>query len=244
MDEIQYLLKIVKRELRLRGLSYRDVALALELSEPSVKRLFSNGRFTLDRLAQLAQLLDLTLAELMQEIDRSKPQVRQLTAEQEAGLVSDPKLLLVAVCTLNHWPVSDMIRFYRISEAECIHALLRLDRMRLIDLLPGNRVRIVVTRDFDWLADGPIRRYFREQGQDDFLSNAFADGHACHSFANGMLTDAAAEELQRLLQRLRQQFEQLHQESLSQPLDKRYGTGLLLATRRWEPPGFTALRRS
>ena len=57
MTETQQLLAALKRELRVRHLTYRDVAKALGLSEPSVKRLFSSGRFTLDRLAALTGLL-------------------------------------------------------------------------------------------------------------------------------------------------------------------------------------------
>ena len=67
MTETQQLLAALKRELRVRHLTYRDVAKALGLSEPSVKRLFSSGRFTLDRLAALTGLLGLTLAELTLE---------------------------------------------------------------------------------------------------------------------------------------------------------------------------------
>jgi hypothetical protein len=46
--------------------------------------------------------------------------------------------------------------------------------MRILDLLPGNRVRLNVARDFDWLPDGPFHRFFRAQGQDDFLAGGSA----------------------------------------------------------------------
>lgn len=244
MTETQQLLAALKRELRVRHLTYRDVAKALGLSEPSVKRLFSSGRFTLDRLAALTGLLGLTLAELVRDMPGAEPQLRQLTAEQEAELVSDPRLLLVCVCALNHWTPADMLATYRITEAECTHRLLRLDRLRLIDLLPGNRVRLNVARNFDWLPDGPIRRYFRERGESEFLGGAFDRPGEMHTFVHGMLTRAAAEELHAQLRRLRQQFEELHRESLVKPLAQRHGTGLFLATREWEIGAFSRMRRT
>ena len=244
MSETEQLLAALKRELRVRHLTYRDVAKALDLSEPSVKRLFASGRFTLDRLTQLTAFLGLTLAEVAQGMPGTTPQLRELSVAQEAELVSDPKLLLVSVCALNHWTLADMTATYRLSEAECVQRLLRLDRLRLIDLLPGNRVRLNVARDFDWSPDGPIRRFFRERGQGDFLNGKFDAAGEMHVFLHGMLTRAAVEELQTQLRRLRSQFEELHRESLAQPRTLRHGTGLLLAVREWELGSFSAMRRT
>lgn len=243
MNEAHQLIQTIKRQLKIRGLSYGDVATALHLSEASVKRLFANARFTLDRLAELSKLLGLTLAELAQEAASSEPQLKTLSAAQEGELVSDLKLLLVAVCALNHWTLDEIVGSYRLSQAECLQRLLRLDRLRLIDLLPGNRVRPNVTRDFDWLPNGPIRQFFKAQGQGDFLDNGFIDARDSHVFVHGMLTPGAADQLQAELRRLRQKFSDLHEASRSAALAERHGFGLLLALREWEPVGFAALRR-
>jgi transcriptional regulator with XRE-family HTH domain len=243
MTELQRLLATIKRQLKARGLAYRDVAVALEVSEPSVKRLFSSGRITLERLMALCSLLDLSLAELTQLAAASAPRLQELDSGQEAELVSDPRLLLVATCVLNHWAASDIVAHYRLSEAECVQRLVRLDRMRLIDLLPGNRIRINVVRDFDWLPDGPIRRYFRERGQADFLAGDFGREGESMFFVHGMLTPEAKARLQIQLQRLRRTFAGLHDESQEAALGQRRGTGLLLALREWEPPDFAQLRR-
>lgn len=173
MNETIQLTQTIKRQLKIRGLSYRDVASALKVSEPSVKRLFANGRFTVDRLAQLSKLLGLTLAELVQEAADSEPRLKTLSPAQENELVSDLKLLLVTVCALNHWTLDNIVDTYRLSQAECLQSLLRLDRLRLIDLLPGDRVRINVARDFDWLPGGPIRHFFKAQGKLIFSTTPF-----------------------------------------------------------------------
>lgn len=64
MNEISQLVKTLKRRLKNQGLTYRDLAKSLALSEPSVKRLFASERFTLDRIVEIANLLGYTLAEL------------------------------------------------------------------------------------------------------------------------------------------------------------------------------------
>ncbi|MDB5919158.1 MAG: family transcriptional regulator [Massilia sp.] len=241
--EIAQLLATLKRQLKQQGKTYRDVAATLGLSEPSVKRLFSSGQFSLERLVEVCNLLGFTLAELAQEALASASRLRTLTAAQEKELVSDPMLLLVAVCALNHWTMNDMLAAYRLTAAQCLQRLLRLDRLHLISLLPGNRIRLNVSRDFDWLVDGPIRRYFREQGLVDFLDSDFALADQSLTFSHGMLTASALDKMHAELRQLRQSFARLHEESLASPLPKRRGSGLLLAMREWEPAGFTRLRR-
>ncbi|MES2073919.1 MAG: helix-turn-helix transcriptional regulator [Pseudomonadota bacterium] len=244
MSEASQLLATLKRQLKQQRKTYRDVAAALGLSEVSVKRMFrADSSISVERLIQLSNLLGYTLAELAQEAVAGEARLRTLSQAQEKELVSDPKLLLVAVCALNHWSLADMLAAYRLSEAECLKRLLRLDHLRLISLLPGNRIRLNIARDFDWLPDGPIRLAFRGEGMEDFLDSQFADGDASLSFVNGMLTEAAIAKMHAELRLLRQKFADLHEESLAAPLAKRRGTGLLLAMREWEPAAFTALRR-
>ena len=67
MSEITQLIATLKRELKQQGKTYRGVAKALGLSEPSVKRLFATEQFTLERLVEICGLLGLTLAEPAQE---------------------------------------------------------------------------------------------------------------------------------------------------------------------------------
>ena len=243
MAELQQLLVTLKRQIKARGLTYRDVAAALKLSEPSVKRLFSSGNLSLERLVGICALLDITLAELAQQAAAATPRLDRLDEKLEAELVSDPRLLLVAVCALNHWRLADILARYQLDEPECLGHLLRLDRMRLIDLLPGNRIRINVTRDFHWRPGGPIERYFAGRGRDDFLSGGFDGPHEEVFFVHGMLTAEARAQFRAQLEKLRRHFAALHDDSQSAPIGERRGTGMLLALREWEPPDFARLRR-
>ena len=243
MTQISQIIATIKRQLKLQGLTYRDVAAALDLSEPSVKRLFASEQFTLERIVEICSMLGFTLAEITQEAQNGQRRLRTLSAEQEAELVQDDKLLLVAVYALNHWRLLDMLNVYQLSEAECVQRLLRLNHLQLITLLPANRIRVNVARDFDWLPDGPIRRYFREQGMPDFVAGGFDGNGETLDFVHGMLTDSARAKLQQELRLMRARFAQLHEESLAAPLNQRRGSGLLLAVREWEPSAFAALRR-
>jgi transcriptional regulator with XRE-family HTH domain len=242
--EIVQLVATIKRELKAQGLTYKDVARALKVSEASVKRVFASERFTVARLAQVSQLLGLTLAELLQESTSSLPPLDTLTREQEAQLVSDDKLLLVAVCSLNHWSLADITHVYEITKLEAVKALRVLDRLGLIELLPGDRIRRRAKRDFDWIPDGPIRSYFSKQGLSDFLTGPFDPADESLDFAHGMLTASAQAELKLELRRLRSKLVTLHEQSIPAALSEKDGIGLLLAIRQWEPLAFRRIRRA
>ena len=169
MTEVTQLVGTLKRQLKAAGQNLpRCRRRAWTCRSRASSACSAPGQFSLDRLVEVCNLLGFTLAELAQEANASESRLRTLTAAQEKELVSDPMLLLVAVCALNHWTMQDMLAAYRLSEAECLQRLLRLDRLHVISLLPGNRIRLNVSRDFDWLVDGPIRQYFREQGPGRF----------------------------------------------------------------------------
>ncbi|GAB7129479.1 helix-turn-helix transcriptional regulator [Silvimonas sp. JCM 19000] len=244
MAELDQLVSTLKRHLKSQGYTYRRLGEVLKLSEPSVKRMFASRRMGVDRLIEISNLLGFTLAELAQEAVVGENQLQLLSEAQERELVSEIPLLLVAVCALNHWEMADIVHVYQMSEHECIRLLVRLDRLRLIHFLPGNRIRLNVTRNFDWLPDGPIRSFFRQKGLPDFLRGDFAGADEVLAFSHGMLSADALTRMHAEIRKLRQRFAELHQESLETPLARRQGTGLLLAMRGWELAAFGNLRRT
>jgi len=244
MSQTEQLVATLKRLLKARGVTYLQVARHLGLSEPSVKRQFSHLSFRLDTVEAICDLMKINLAELVHAAEDALPAVRQLRAEQEADLVADPRRLLVAVCVLNHITPAQISANYRLGKAEVLAQLLRLDRLQLISLLPENRVRIKVARDFSWLPDGPIQRYFRERVQTDFLDTNFQYAGEFLRFHYAMLTPAANLRFQQRLARLLQEFAELHKDCVGAPAEDRYGTSLLVAMRPWELAAFDALRRS
>jgi len=244
MSQAVHLIDTVKLLLKDRGITYLQVARHLGLSEASVKRQFAARRMRLETVESVCDLMALDLGDLVRAAEEAQARVHQLSAAQEADLVADPRRLLVAVCVLNHQSLEEITAKYRLSKAECVAQLLRLDRLRLIDLLPENRVRLKIARDFDWLPDGPIQRYFRERVQTDFLDGSFGHAGDYLRFAHALLTPAANLRFQQRLSRLLQEFAELHQDGAGLPAEERYGTSLLIAMRPWELAAFDALRRA
>jgi transcriptional regulator with XRE-family HTH domain len=243
MSETNQLIAAIKKQLKSQGMTYRDLAQKLHISEPSVKRILASSRMTVDRLVQISNILGFTLEELSKEANALQPRLNTLTEKQEREIISDSKLLMIAVCALNHWTLEEIIALYNITKSECIKYLLKLDSLRIIELLPNNRIRIIVARDFDWLPSGPIRKYFSDCGMQDFLGSNFSGDNESLNFVHGMFTDQALAQIQNEMRKFRKRFADLHEESLSAPSSQRNGFGFMMALRGWEPVDFKKMRR-
>jgi transcriptional regulator with XRE-family HTH domain len=204
------LVDALKRMLKGRGMTYAAVAAGLGLSEASVKRMFSRRDFTLQRLEHVCRVTGVDFGELVHDASVGEAGITHLTVGQEEEIVSDPKLMLVALCAVGHWTLEQIVDTYDISQAECIRYLTRLDRRKIIALQPGNRIRPLISRTFSWLPDGPIQRYFRSRVESEYLSSKFDRQGELFLFVSGMLSRASTAELIARMRRVAGEFGELH----------------------------------
>jgi transcriptional regulator with XRE-family HTH domain len=244
MAQADALIDTLKQALRGHGLTYAQVARQLGMSEANVKRMFASRRFSLERLEAICQLMHMELTDLLQLYEESRQRISRLTEAQEQELVSDAKLLLVAVSVRNRLTFDDIIQNYRISKTECIRCLARLDKLKIIDLLPDNRIKLRIDEHFRWLPNGPIDRFFETQIKNQFLKSAFSGELAQRLFLFGLLGDASVQVIMKRMQALSAEFTELHRQDAHLPLDKRHNIGFMLAMRPWEVGIFKPLLRS
>lgn len=243
MAQTRLIVDTLKKELRKQGVNYKQVAQKLELSEASVKRLFADNSFTLDRISQICELLNFEIADLIHEMEKNMALTQQLTLEQETELTSDIKLLLMAYFLMNKLAFEDIIRIYDISESEGIRMLAKLDRMKLIELLPGNRVKLIIAKDFGFIPGGPIQRFYEKVVQQEFFDASFDGNGEFRIYVSGFFSRAANAEIIRKIKQLARDAHQLRQDSDELPLEQRFGCSLIMAIRPWEVKVFDKLRR-
>lgn len=244
MSQSHQLVDTLKMELRKQSINYRQVAEVLEISETSVKRLFSQKNFSLERIESICELLSIGLIDLVTQMERNVELTTSLTLEQERELVSDEKLVLIAFYLVNKHSFQSIIRHYDINEFEGIRLLARLDRMKIIELQPGNRVRLLVSPSFRWIPNGPIQRFFEKRVQAEFFESSFDRPDEIRLFSSGMLTRDASAEAIRKIKALNRELNELYRESEPTAGDARLGTSMLVAFRPWEVKVFRNLRRN
>jgi DNA-binding Xre family transcriptional regulator len=243
VSQTRELIQTLKRALKAQGKTYTDVAEVLDLTEASVKRLFSQQAFSLARLDRVCQMLGMEISDLVQQMSEQQQQLQQLSIAQERELTQDVTLALVTVCTLNRWRLADMVGFFQLSESECLRHLITLDRLGLIELLPGNRILLRVAPNFSWRENGPIQAFFQAKISGEFFQSRFDHEDESLVVLNGMLSAQSNAEFQRKLKRLAREFDLLNNDDAALDLSARKGTTLVLAMRGWRYGLFRPLLR-
>lgn len=244
MNKAAGLVDGLKRELKARGITYAELAGRIQMSEASVKRMFAQKNFTLNRLDEILQACQIEFSELAQQIQEESPQlISQLSSAQEKEIVSDQKLLIIAVSALNQIPLEHLTQAYQLNEAELVKYLLRLDKIGFLQLLPNNRIKLLVSRTFRWLPNGPIQAHFRQLAANDFLAAHFDGAGESMQLVNVMLTQASISQLQNRLKQLGKEIAQLHQQDARYNFAEKTAVSCLLAARPWLPLTFKELLR-
>lgn len=237
------LVATLKKTLRSRGVTYAEVAGYLQLSEASVKRMFSHNHFTLDRIDAICSMLDLDILDLIRIVDEDQEKIQNLNKEQEEELVSDTRFLLVALCVHNGLSFNEICETYNYSETECLSYLIRLDKLGLIQLLPNNKIRSLIAHDFEWLAGGPIERFFVSKAQNEFLNSEFNIPEEKRIYLTGMLSKKSIGIISHRVELLAREFSYLQNDDSNIPLESKHHVGFLLAIRPWELSVFSKFKR-
>ena len=154
MARTKQIVDALKVTLKHQGITYRVLAEKLDVSESTIKQMFANGNFSLNRLDAICDLLEVDLNALLEVSESLEDRVTSISIENEQALVENRKLLVVGYFLVNHWKVDEIVARYDISETEIITLLARLDKMRLIELQPNNRVRLLMANNFSWHPNG------------------------------------------------------------------------------------------
>lgn len=233
----------IRALLRERGMTYRQLADLLGLSEPTIKRDLGQGNFSLKRLDRICEVLDVNVVDLIQGNPSAVKAVTELTNKQEAALAADSRLLLVTYLTINDWKFGEIISTFRLDENELISLLLKLDKLRIIEYRPPHRIKKLTARNFSWRKDGPVQAFFLSRVLPEFFDGPFEASADAFHFIGGTLSEASLARMKLTVSNLVAEFEQLAREDSKLPLDTRNGCSVVVAMKRWEFSEFTQLRR-
>lgn len=243
MYETKALVHTLKKCLKRHHLQYKDVAKHLNLSEASVKRLFSQEDISLQRLEAILSLMNMRLLDLFELLNKQEEYISELTPAQEKMLIQNPKLLLTIFLLLNGWLLEQITKTFAINEFEMTQLLAQLDKLKLIELLPFNKIKLLTANNFAWQKNGPVQRFFEEQVLTDYFKSKFNQPDSKLVFLAGTFSESSIEKIKSLMDDLALTINELMKQDLKLPLEKRYGVGSVLAIRKWELAIISKMRK-
>ncbi len=236
------IVETLKKILKARGMTYAELARALRVSTPTVKRLFSQRSFTLARLEEILRVLEMDFHELARLSHGRRGGPAELSIEQESVLARDPRLFSVFWLVCNEWRFDEIAAEFRLGAAQITSYFARLDRLRLIDWRPGNRARLRVPKHYVWRAGGPLRKAYGLKVVNEFMRSRFDAPHDAFHFEAQELSPESAIVVKRRLERVAAEINEMVEIDASTPPKKRVALGVLLACRPWNISLVHALR--
>jgi DNA-binding Xre family transcriptional regulator len=234
VSESTAIIEVLKRSLKTRGLTYRDLAKRVGLSEASIKRVFSEETFTLQRLETICAAIGMSVSELVRiAADTRESRSQYLTLEQEQSLAGDLSLLACFYLLLNGRTSAEIQQRLALSERELRVLYVKLDTARLIELQPRLKARLRVGPVITWRADGPMRRVYEQRVKTEFLQSQFRGPDEALHFRTAEISEASARILARKLEQLARDFAELATLDIGLPMQEKQGVGLLMAFRPW-----------
>ena len=233
MSQTSQLLTSLKKCLKAKGITYRQLGEAMELSEASIKRLFSEQTFSLKRLEEICNILDLSLYDLAKISVDAETGPSVLSIEQEAVLSKNPKLLVFFYLLLNGRSPDSITKDYQVSQKESLRFLLKLDKLKLIELHPDNKVRLLTQKNIKWRQGGPIRDRYEKIIKEEFLNAPFDQPEERLRFETGKLSDGSQSVMLKKIHRLFKEYIELTEIDQALPQEKSHNTGLMIAFRPW-----------
>lgn len=242
MPKATGLVDVLKREIKNRGISYVELARRINISPASVKRIFAQKNFTLQRLDEILDATEISLHDLAQR-SYEESLIDQLSYELEKELISDPKKFVVAVSAMNYISAEQISEMYDISEVEVTNYLLRLDKLGILTLYPNNRYKLLLSCSFNWIPNGPIQNFHRKESFSDFLDASFDGPHEMIQFLTVMLSKQSSVIFINRVKKLAREISDQHKDDADMPFEERHRMSFMLAARPWIPVRFKALVR-
>lgn len=181
----------LKKALKTKGLNYKMLAEHLDISEASVKRIFSQGSLSLERISAILEWADLSLLDIARLMDTASLELRQeLTVEQEEVLASNSELCAFFHQLLFGKTIRALKRSGSYDVAKIDRFKASLSNLGLAALTAGGELQLLVGRGVRWQPQGPMVKTYGKLLKQEFLNGNFEGNGAYNNFITRSLTPA------------------------------------------------------
>jgi AcrR family transcriptional regulator len=213
------LVGVLKRQLRTKGLQYRDVASRLRVSEGTVKRYFSGKGLTISILEELAQIVELDLLSLV-VFGQQNITEPELTKAQQTALRSSRASLGVFYSLSMGFTLPQLIQEFEIAPEAMDAILARLQGWGLIRRLSTDSVKMLVRPKFGPEVDADVRERHIAMSR-GFLSEVNFNDEKCQwTWTTARLSQASVVRLRELMNRFASEVQALTKSEIALPPDK------------------------
>lgn len=180
---------LVKARAKANGQTQADLAKRLRVSLPTIKRWYQGEFSTLGNLKLLCDEVGLTLTEVFEAAEKPRTLNFQYTIEQESFFADHPEYLAYFDLLLSGHSPANIQKTYSLEPKLATRILSKLEKLRLIDWLPSDKIKLLVTGEPVWRKNGPLSKKLSPENLRTFLQTA--DHSKTHFFLHDYLPEDA-----------------------------------------------------
>jgi len=155
------LFEVLKKSLKAKKISYKQLATNVSFSEGTLKNIFHNQNCSLDRILEICNAINISFSDLVDMASKEKESEFSLSWEQEEYFALYPHFYyFFRAHFFEKLELSTIQQKYRLSDNSVTRYLLQLEKIGLLDLYPANKVKYKVRGRQHWIEGGPWMQAF------------------------------------------------------------------------------------
>lgn len=219
-SDIPEILRALKGLLKSQGLTYQAVADTLKISRITVKRYLSGRGLTVGALERLCSVVGLTLADITEIAKyRQDDSKGYLTVTQEEELFAQPFLAILFILLSRGWSPDQLKAEFKLNDVELDGYLIKLDKLKLIELHPFGRIRMLVGHPFQVIPGRPLSRGFDRYVKDDLFRTDVLSNDVTYRYNYFKMSRGSQQKFTTMLDDLLKATEQLTVQERNLPSD-------------------------
>lgn len=143
--DIRQLIDSLKGMLKKQKLTYKELAQEINISEASVKRIFSKYDCTLSRLNEICRALNTSILAVSElAIKENQNQNYFLSHEQEDYFSQNPFSFYVFKEIRRGKSYSQLLEEFELQEIDFLKIINKLEKLNMIELHPNNKIKVTI----------------------------------------------------------------------------------------------------
>ena len=162
--EYRLLTRALKRLLKVRGLTYRDLGRRLALSEASIKRIFGRTDGPIGKLIRICNVLEIDFLSLVMHAHKDHARINYLTEAQELFFAANlPYFDVFVELTMRKRSIAELQALHGLKAASIRKYLKKLEALGLLEVHPHDRIRVRLHEPVGFAKDGVFRVAFTQR---------------------------------------------------------------------------------
>lgn len=164
---------VIKDLLKKSGQQQKDLAKALGVSLPTVKRVLNGNELGFERLVQIARFFNLSVYELFELCRQKGADVFAFSEAQERFLAKELIHLLVFRALLRGFSPAEIKRQYQLKDSAFDKILIGLDKVGLVEFWSSDKIKLKAKWPFKWIEGGVLQKTYMYR----FLEKIFSESY-------------------------------------------------------------------